>query len=56
MQVGYKIVFDRYQWRVLDIQDDSALILTEKMLDYSQFQYIRPAKSYLVILFDSTHK
>ncbi len=33
MQVGDKIAFDRYQWRVLDIQGDSALIITEKIVE-----------------------
>jgi hypothetical protein len=30
MQVGDKIAFDRYQWRVLDIQRIRLLIITEK--------------------------
>ena len=33
MQVGDKIAFDRYQWRILDIQYDSALIITDKIVE-----------------------
>jgi len=32
MQIGDKVTFDKYEWRVLDIQDDTALILTEYMI------------------------
>ena len=33
MQVGDKIVFDRYEWRVLDIKNDAALIITEYIIE-----------------------
>ncbi len=33
MQVGDKIAFDKYDWRVLDIQHDTALILTEHIVE-----------------------
>lgn len=29
MQTGDKIVFDRYEWHVLDIENNAALIITE---------------------------
>lgn len=33
MQVGDKIVFGRYEWRVLDIQNHAALIITEDIVE-----------------------
>lgn len=33
MQVRDKIVFGRYEWRVLDIQNDAALIITEDIVE-----------------------
>ena len=33
MQVGDKIVFDRYEWRILDIQNNTALIITEDIVE-----------------------
>ncbi len=30
MQIGDKIDFGKYTWRVLDIQEDKMLIITEK--------------------------
>ena len=33
MQVGDKIVFDKYEWRVLDIQNNKALIITEDIIE-----------------------
>lgn len=33
MQVGDKIDFGKYEWRVLDIQDDKALIITEYIIE-----------------------
>ena len=33
MQTGDTITFDRYTWRVLDVQNDKALILTEHIVD-----------------------
>lgn len=32
MQVGDKIDFDRYRWRILDIQDNKALIITDEII------------------------
>ncbi len=37
MQVGDKIVFGEYEWRVLDIQNDSALIITECIIDHQAY-------------------
>ena len=33
MQAGDKIVFDKYEWRVLDLQNDTALIITEYIIE-----------------------
>lgn len=33
MQVGDHIEFGRYEWRVLDIQDDKALLITEYIIE-----------------------
>lgn len=33
MQIGDKIVFDKYKWRVLDVQNDKALLLCDKVLE-----------------------
>ena len=33
MEIGDKIVFNRYEWRVLDIQDNSALVITEDIIE-----------------------
>ncbi|WP_281391335.1 hypothetical protein [Alkalicella caledoniensis] len=33
MQVGDKIVFGRYEWCVLDIQNNAALIITEDIVE-----------------------
>ncbi|MDF2949016.1 MAG: hypothetical protein K0R50_4910 [Eubacterium sp.] len=33
MQVGDKIIFDRYEWRILDIQNNAALIITEDIAE-----------------------
>jgi hypothetical protein len=33
MQVGDKIVFGQYEWRVLEIQNNVALIITEYIID-----------------------
>ncbi len=33
MQPGDKIVFDKYEWRVLDIQNNTALIITENIIE-----------------------
>jgi len=33
MQVGDKIVFGKYEWRVLDIQSSTALIITEEIIE-----------------------
>ena len=32
MQVGDKIVFDNYDWRVLDLQNNTALVITEDIV------------------------
>jgi hypothetical protein len=33
MQIADKIRFGRYDWRVLDIQNDMALIITDEIID-----------------------
>ena len=33
MQIGDKINFGKYEWRVLDIQNNAALILTENIIE-----------------------
>ena len=33
MQVGDKIIFGRYEWRVLDIKNNAALIITEEIIE-----------------------
>ncbi len=33
MQIGDKIAFGRYQWRMLDIQDNTALLVTEYIIE-----------------------
>jgi len=33
LQVGDKITFDKYLWRVLDIQDNMALIITNQIIE-----------------------
>jgi hypothetical protein len=33
MQIGDKMVFDQYEWRVLDIRDNMALIITEYIIE-----------------------
>lgn len=40
MQIGDKIVFDRYQWRILDIQSDRALIITEDIVEQHPYHNI----------------
>ncbi len=37
MQVGDKIVFGKYEWRVLDIQDHKALIITEDIIEQRSY-------------------
>ena len=34
MQAGSKIVFDKYTWRVLDVQTDRALLLSDKAVEH----------------------
>ena len=34
LQIGEIITFGEYEWRVLDIQDDKALIITELVIEY----------------------
>lgn len=33
MRIGDKIIFGKYEWRVLDVQDDAALIITEYIIE-----------------------
>ena len=33
MQAGDKISFGDYEWRVLDVQDNTALIITEYVIE-----------------------
>lgn len=33
MQVGEKILFDRYCWRILDMQDKTALVITDNIVE-----------------------
>jgi hypothetical protein len=33
MQIGDKIIFDRFEWCVLDIQSGKALIITENIIE-----------------------
>ena len=33
MQAGDRIAFGRYEWRVLDIQNDVALIISEDIIE-----------------------
>jgi hypothetical protein len=40
MQVGDKIVFDRYEWRILDIQNNTALIITEDIVEQRAYHNI----------------
>ena len=40
MQVGDKIVFGIYEWRVLDIQNDSALIITEDVIEQRSYHNV----------------
>ncbi len=37
MQVGDKIVFDEYEWRVLDIHNNTALIITEYIIEQRSY-------------------
>lgn len=37
MQVGDKIVFDKYEWRVLDIQNNAALVITEEIIEQRSY-------------------
>lgn len=37
MQVGDKIVFDKYEWRVLDIQNNTALVITEEIIEQRSY-------------------
>ncbi len=40
MQVGDKIVFDRYEWRVLDIQNNTVLIITEDIVEQRAYHNV----------------
>ncbi len=37
MQAGDKILFGSYEWRVLDIQNNTALIITEYIIEYRAY-------------------
>jgi len=37
MQVGDKTIFGEYEWRVLDMQNDTALIITEYIIDHRAY-------------------
>ena len=37
MQAGDKILFGSYEWRVLDIQNNTALIITEYIIDQRSY-------------------
>lgn len=37
MQIGDKIIFGEYEWRVLDMQNDTALIITEYIIDHRAY-------------------
>jgi hypothetical protein len=37
MQTGDKIVFSNYEWRVLDIQNNTALIITENIIEWRPY-------------------
>jgi hypothetical protein len=37
MQLGDKICFGRYEWRVLDIQNDMALIITDEIIEQREY-------------------
>lgn len=39
-QVGDKIVFDRYQWRILDIKNNMALIITEDIIEQRTYHNV----------------
>ena len=41
MQVGDKIIFGEYEWRVLDIQNNAALIITEEVIEVRAYHNIR---------------
>ena len=40
MQVGDRIAFDRYEWRVLDMQSSMALIITEKIVEQRAYHNV----------------
>ena len=40
MQIGDKIVFDRYEWRVLDTQNDIVLIITDKIIEMRPYHNV----------------
>ncbi len=37
MQIGDKTIFGEYEWRVLDMQNDTALIITECIIDHRAY-------------------
>ncbi|MDL2248665.1 DUF6273 domain-containing protein [Tyzzerella sp. OttesenSCG-928-J15] len=40
MEIGEKITFDKFEWRVLDIQNGAALIITEYIIDQRPYHKI----------------
>ena len=40
MKTGDKIKFSRYEWRVLDIQENAALIITEEVIERRPYHNI----------------
>ena len=37
MQAGNKITFDKYTWRVLDVQTDRALLLSDRAVEHLSY-------------------
>ncbi|GAU78876.1 DUF6273 domain-containing protein [Fusibacter sp. 3D3] len=37
MKIGDQVVFGDYEWRILDVQDDKALILTEEIIELRDY-------------------
>ena len=37
MQIGDKIVFDKYNWNILDIKNNAALIITEGIIEHRRY-------------------
>ena len=41
MQIGDKIIFGKYEWRVLDVQSNMSLIITEDIIETRPYNGIR---------------